>query len=81
MVHKSGGTADSFEVEGQSKKTGEIPRQMLLTIVVLIPKGNSSKEFRGIGLLEIIWKLLGRVLDLRLSEIELHFSRRSVNPK
>ena len=45
---------------------------MLLTIVVLISKGTSGKEFRGIGLLEVIWKLLERVLDLRLSEIELH---------
>ena len=53
-------------------ETGEIPRQMLLTIVVLIPKGSSGKDFRGIGLLEVIWKLLERVLDLRLSEIELH---------
>ena len=26
-------------------ETGEIPRQMLLTIVVLIPKGTSGKEF------------------------------------
>ena len=53
-------------------ETGEIPRQMLLTIVVLILKGTSGKEFQGIGLLEVIWKLLERVLDLRLSEIELH---------
>ena len=45
---------------------------MLSTIVVLIPKGTSGKEFRGIGLLEVIWKLLERALDLRLSEIELH---------
>ena len=52
-------------------ETGSIPRQMLLTIVVLIPKGNSG-EFRGIGLLEVIWKLLERVLDERLSEIKLH---------
>ena len=52
-------------------ETGEIPRQMLLTIVVLISKGNSGSEFGGIGLLEVIWKLLERVLDSRLSEIEL----------
>ena len=26
-------------------ETGEIPRQMLLTIVVLIPKGTSGKDF------------------------------------
>ena len=35
--------------------TGEIPRQMLWMIVVLIPKGNSG-DFRGIGLLEVLWR-------------------------
>ena len=52
-------------------ETGEIPRQMLLTVVVCIPKGTSG-NFRGIGLLEVIWNLLEKVLDARLSEIELH---------
>ena len=33
--------------------TGEIPRQMLLTIMVLIHKGNSG-NYCGIGLLEVI---------------------------
>ena len=32
-------------------ETGDIPRQMLLTIVVLIPKGGGN--YRGIGLLEV----------------------------
>ena len=44
---------------------------MLLTIAVLIPKGISSK-FHEIDLLEVICKLLERVLDERLSEIVLH---------
>ena len=52
-------------------RTGEIPQRMLLAIVVLIPKGTSG-DYRGIGLLEVIWKLLERVLDARLSEVELH---------
>ena len=34
-------------------ESGSIPHQMLLTIVVLIPKGN-SRDFYGIGLLEVI---------------------------
>ena len=51
--------------------TGEIPQRMLLAVVVLIPKGTSG-DFRGIGLLEVVWKLLERVLDARLSEIDLH---------
>ena len=52
-------------------ETGEIPQQKLLTLVVLIPKGTLG-NFRGIGLLEVIWKLLEKILDARLSEIELH---------
>ena len=44
---------------------------MLLAIVVLIPKGTSS-DCRGICLLEVIWKLLERILDTHLSEIDLH---------
>ena len=52
-------------------RTGEIPQRMLLAIVVLIPKG-SSGDYRGIGLLEVVWKLLERVMDARFSEIGLH---------
>ena len=47
-----------------------IPRQLLWIIVVLIPKGNG--DFRGIGLLEPIWKVLERIMDLRLDSIVLH---------
>ena len=52
---------------------GDIPRQMLLTIVVLIPKGNSC-IYCGIGLLEVIWKLIEQVLEERMSVIEVHDS-------
>ena len=51
--------------------TGEIPTQLLRIIIVLIPKGNSG-DYRGIGLLEVIWKVVERILDARLSTIELH---------
>jgi hypothetical protein len=40
-------------------------------IVVLIPKGNSG-DYRSIGLLEVVWKLIERVLDERMSGIEVH---------
>ena len=43
----------------------------MLAIVVLIPKGTSG-DYQGIGLLEVIWKLLERVLDDRLLEVDLH---------
>ena len=44
---------------------------MLWTIIVLVPKGNTG-DFRGIGLLDVIWKVIERVLDERLSKIPLH---------
>ena len=45
---------------------------MLLTIVVLIPKGGGN--YRGIGLLEVAWKTIEEVLDKRLKEVALHDS-------
>ena len=52
-------------------ETGMIPYQMLRVVVVLIPKG-SSGDYHGIGLLEVVWKLIERVVDARPSKIELH---------
>jgi hypothetical protein len=51
---------------------GAIPRQLLWIIVVLIPKGGG--DYRGIGLLEPIWKCIKWVIDHRLDSIELHDS-------
>ena len=45
---------------------------MLLIIVVLIPKDNSS-NYRDIRLLEVTWKLIEQVLDERILEIEVHY--------
>ena len=47
-----------------------IPRQLLWIIVVLIPKG--GRDFWGISLLKPIWKVLERIMDLRLDSIVLH---------
>jgi hypothetical protein len=49
-----------------------IPQQMCWVVTVLIPKGGG--EYRGIGLLEPIWKVLERVMDIRLEKIILHDS-------
>jgi hypothetical protein len=51
---------------------GEIPRQLLWIIVVLIPKGGG--DYRGIGLLEPIWKVIERIIDHRLDAFNLHDS-------
>jgi hypothetical protein len=49
-----------------------IPQQMFWVVMVLIPKGGG--EYRGIGLLEPIWKVFEKVMDLRLEGIVLHNS-------
>ncbi len=58
---------------------GKIPCQLLWIIVVLIPKGGG--DYRGIGLLEPIWKCIERVIDHRLDSIELHDSLHSCRNK
>jgi len=51
---------------------GRIPTQLGLVVTVLIPKGGS--DYRGIGLLKLIWKVIERVIDKRLEAIALHDS-------
>ena len=53
------------------RETEDIPWQILTAIVVLIPKDN-SRDYQGIELLEMMWKLLARILDARLSNVKLH---------
>jgi len=43
---------------------------LLWSIVALIPKGGG--DYRGIGLLEPIWKVLEWIMDCRLDAINLH---------
>ena len=49
--------------------TGGILRHMLLTTVV--SKSNPG-DYHGIGLLELIWKLIEWVLDEQMSGLEMH---------
>ena len=58
---------------------GEIPRQLLWVIVVLLPKGGG--DYRGIGLLEPIWKLIEAIMDRRLNVIEFHDCLHGYLPK
>ena len=51
---------------------GKIPTQLGLVVTVLIPKRGG--DYRGIGLLEPIWKVIERVMDHRLEVIALHNS-------
>ncbi len=50
--------------------TGTVPTQMTWMIVVLLPKGGGN--YRGIGLLDPIWKVVEKVMVARFSVIKLH---------
>ena len=51
-------------------RDGNLAEEATWQTVVLIPKGKG--EFRGIGLVEVIWKLLTLILHRRLTMIKLH---------
>jgi hypothetical protein len=53
---------------------------MLLTTVVLIPKCNIG-EYRGMGRLEVLWKVIARVLDKRMLATEVHNSLHGFHAK
>jgi hypothetical protein len=51
--------------------TGELPMAMSWSTMVLLPKDGGG--YRGIGLLEIIWKLISAILDVWFkSTIQFH---------
>ena len=50
---------------------GVLPMQLPWSTMVLLPKGGG--DFRGIGLLEICWKLITSIMDARFKEkIDFH---------
>ncbi len=51
---------------------GRIPTQLGWVVTVIIPKGGG--DYRGIGLLKPIWKVIERVIDKWLKAIALHES-------
>ena len=51
---------------------GKMPAQLGWVVTVLIPNGGG--DYRGIRLLEPIWKVIERVMDKRLEAIALHDS-------
>jgi hypothetical protein len=60
------------KVVEEAFRMGQIPKRLSQSICVLIPK-NEKGDYRGIGLLETIWKLIASIIDRRLgSGITLH---------
>jgi hypothetical protein len=47
---------------------GQLPQALSVAILVLLPKPGST-DFRGIGLLESVWKLILSILDARMKDI------------
>ena len=44
---------------------GRLVEEAMWQAVVLIPKG--EKEYRGIGLVELMWKVVAEILNFRLT--------------
>ena len=51
-------------------REGNLAEEAKWQTMVMIPKGKG--EFRGIGLVEVVWKLLTLILHSRLAAIKLH---------
>ena len=50
---------------------GTIPAKMVWTILILIPKGNTDNQ--GIGILEVLWKVMEDIIDTRIKKaVESH---------
>jgi hypothetical protein len=49
---------------------GKIPQQLTWVIGVLLPK--SGRDYRGISLLEPLWKVVERIMDQQLNALPLH---------
>ena len=46
-------------------REGELAEEARWQAVVLIPKG--KKDYRGIGLVEVMWKVVAAILNLRFT--------------
>jgi hypothetical protein len=58
---------------------GENPEQMSWMVIILLPKGGGV--FRGIGLLDPLWKVVEKIMVCRLGTIEFHPCLRGGLPK
>jgi exonuclease III len=60
-------------------ETGKIPTELNWSVLVAIPK--TSGGFRGIGLLEIIWKTISSIIDSRIkAKVQFHTALHGFRP-
>jgi hypothetical protein len=69
------GRGDKWRILVQLVQTiwehGSIPQQMTWMVIVLLPEGGGN-YYRGIGLLEPLWKVVEVLIDKRFLAIEFH---------
>ena len=71
---------DFVRVVQECFTTGEIPKAMCFSTLVLIPKADGSLQ--GIGLLEVAWKVVSGIVQQRLqASIEFEDSLHGFQPK
>ena len=58
------------EIVQTAFSTGEMAEEMVWQIIALIPKGGGA--FRGVGLVEVLWKVVAIIIDRRMGVIEFH---------
>jgi hypothetical protein len=51
-------------------ESGTMPTQMSWVVIVLLPKGGG--DYRGIGLLDPMWKVVEKIMVARMSCLEHH---------
>jgi exonuclease III len=54
------------ELDQNAFETGELPTELPWSVLVLIPKGSGG--CRMIGLLEICWKVISKIMDFRMKQ-------------
>ena len=62
--------AKVVELTQTAFREGNMAEEATWQVVVMVPKGKG--EFRGIGLVEVVWKILSLILHRRLAAIQLH---------
>ena len=62
--------AKVVELTQTAFREGKLAEEATWQAVVMIPNGKG--EFRGIGLVEVVWKILTLILHRRLATIKLH---------
>ena len=61
----AGNWTRSVDLVQTALREGEIAEEATCQAVVLIPKGN--KDYRGIGLVEVMWKVVAEILNRRFT--------------